>query len=487
MKRKATVAPQPYDAPDGRAGPDAGQADATTDNATTIATASSPAPPSASGATASLTAKAITIAFIAGLEGAWLYALLHVANQGLHLAAPVAALFLVYAASLVWMLILRVLIHSPLMKVTLSWVAWPPATFLFLLGTFHSLSGIGRAPEATTFIVLAAGALWGIGGRLGGTPVTRNNVLIEFQFGLIMLAAALLIGYVVQVDLSGAIPMAVFFVGLGLIAAALTGSDGGSTPLFLRRGGTWWGMLLTGLAVVLLLGLIAGVLFTPELMHLVGRGLHGLWRLIERLFGAIAGLFPSSDPEPLPTPGLEVPPPQESEPGFSLSLPEWIRRPSSIAYGVLFAGLALAAIWSIASQLLERMRRTTQGRAEMEWLRGAFRHDVAGLLRRAFAWVTGLFRLVRRRLKPRDEYPQTASIRRLYADMLRWGAAWGFPRKPCQTPFEYQETLCLSLPGYEREVKSLTEGYVRARYGAQPPTEVELRRLRESRSRLKRP
>ncbi len=80
------------------------------------------------------------------------------------MAAPVAALFLVYAASLVWMLILRALIHSPLMKVTLSWVAWPPATFLFLLGTFHSLSGIGRAPEATTFIVLAAGALWGIEG-----------------------------------------------------------------------------------------------------------------------------------------------------------------------------------------------------------------------------------------------------------------------------------------------------------------------------------
>jgi len=107
------------------------------------------------------------------------------------------------------------------------------------------------------------------------------------------------------------------------------------------------------------------------------------------------------------------------------------------------------------------------------------------VLRRVFAWLAGLLALGRNRTQP-DESPQTASIRRLYAEMLRWGAGSGFPRGVSQTPLEYQEILCVALPGHEMEVRSITESYVRAKYGAQPPTEIELQQLRESRRRLKR-
>ena len=428
---------------------------------------------------------AATVA-VAGLEGAWLYMLLHVANQGFKTDVPVPALFIVYAASFAWMIALRAMIRSSMLRTMLSWVAWPAVTLLLLLGVFRSLAGIGHAVQATIFIVLAAGALWWMGARLGAGRTTYRGVVIGFQFGLMMLAAALLIGYAVHADLSAAIPTAVAFVGLGLVGAAMTRTDDGAPPV-LRRGGTWWGMLLAGLALVLLLGLVAGVLFTPELMHLIGRGLRALWGLIERLLSAIGGLFSSSDsPPPLP-PDTVTSLPQGPEPGFSLKLPEWLRHSGGIAYTVLVASVTLLAIWQVASQLFERMRRRGEGRAEVESLRGAFRHDVASLFRRMYAWLLRLLRLGTSRLKPRDESPQTASIRRLYADMLRWGAKSGFPRGSSQTPFEYQETLCLALPGHQADVRMITASYVRAKYGAQPPTEMELHTLRESRSRLKRP
>jgi hypothetical protein len=429
---------------------------------------------------------AVAAAAVAGLECAWLYTLLHVANQGLHLTVPIPWLFLIYAASFAWMILLRAIIRSSLVRSMLSWVGWPPATFLLLFGIFRGLTGIAHGIEETLFVVLAAGVLWWVGAHLGRGPTTYRSVVIGFQFGLLMLAASLLIGYAAHADLSAAIPIAVVFVGAGLLAAAITRTDDEGAPLFFQRGGAWWSMLLLSLALVLLLGLVAGVLFTPELMHLVARGFRGLWSLINRLLGAIAGLFPSSDPGPIPAPAPGVTVPQEPGPSFSLALPEWLRRRAAIAYGVFMGSIALLAVWRIASQLFERMRHRGDDEAQTESLRGAFRDDVAKALRRMVAWLMRLLRLGRGHARPRDESPQTASIRRLYADMLRWGTRSGSPRGSSQTPFEYQETLCLAFPGHETDIRSITEGYVRARYGAQPPTEMELNQLRESRNRLRR-
>jgi hypothetical protein len=118
-------------------------------------------------------------------------------------------------------------------------------------------------------------------------------------------------------------------------------------------------------------------------------------------------------------------------------------------------------------------------------LRGAFRLDLINLFRRLLVWLSNLplLRLLRR--KRRDEPAPTTSMRRLYTEMLRWGAASGLPRGPSQTPFEYEQTLCAALPAHGTDVASITRSYVRARYAAQPPTEAELHQLRESRRRLK--
>ena len=122
----------------------------------------------------------------------------------------------------------------------------------------------------------------------------------------------------------------------------------------------------------------------------------------------------------------------------------------------------------------------------MESLPGAFRHDLARFFHRMLAWLGNLFAFARRGREQREGPAQTTSVRRLYADMLRWGAKSGFPRRPSQTPFEYQQTLCMALPARRADVTFITESYVSVKYGAQSPTEAELQQVRESRRRLKR-
>ncbi|MBN1320004.1 MAG: hypothetical protein JXA87_04095, partial [Thermoleophilia bacterium] len=401
---------------------------------------------------------AVATAAVAGLELAWLYTLLHIVSRGMRLEVSLPSLILVYAASFVVGLGLRLAFRSSRVARLVSWLVWPPATLLLLMVLLHPAAGpadaswtavalealrdIPREAEATTFIVLAAGVLWWLGGRLASSRMAYETVVAEFQLGLAVLAGSVFVGYLVGVDQSAAVLTAVLFVGLGLVGAAATRVDEGGGLLFFRQGGTWWGMLLISVGLVLLLGIIAGILFTPELMQFVSRGIRALWGLIERVLDAIAGLFSSSPVEMELPPAPEVLPPQDEGQGFSWGLPEGWLRPSRIVYGVLVGGLALAVAWRIISQLFDWTRRKArQDGVEMESLPDAFWLDVVRLLKRVLAWVSSLFAFGRFSRKEQGEPACTTAVRRLYADMLRWGAKSGFPRGPSQTPFEYQQTL----------------------------------------------
>jgi hypothetical protein len=49
----------------------------------------------------------------------------------------------------------------------------------------------------------------------------------------------------------------------------------------------------------------------------------------------------------------------------------------------------------------------------------------------------------------------------IYQQMVRWANWMGVARLPWQTPYEHAALLQRSLPGYEREVGTITDGYVR--------------------------
>ena len=446
----------------------------------------------------------IATAAVAGLELAWLYTFLHTTSLGMRLEVSVSSLLLIYAGSFVLGLGLRAVFRSARVTTLISWLVWPLATLLLLMVLLYpttgpsdaswttmileALKGITREAEAAAFMVLAAGLLWPLGHRLANSRMTYETVVTEFQIGLVVLAGSVFLGYLAGVDESAAVLTAILFVALGLVAAAATRIDEGDGLQFFRQGGTWWGMLLVGVGLVVLLGIVAGVLFTPELMQFVSRGIRALWGLIDRLLGAIAGLFSSSSgpAEMELPPGPELLPPQDEGAGFTWGLPESWMGPSRIIYGVLVGGLALVAFWQMASQLFEWMRRKTgRGGVEVESLPGAFRLDLARLFRRMLAWVSGLFAFGRPGRRELEESACTTAVRRLYVDMLRWGAESGFPRESSQTPFEYQQILCMALPAHRTEVALITESYVRVKYGAQAPTEEELHELRENRRRLR--
>lgn len=447
---------------------------------------------------------AIATVVVVGLELAWLYALMHALARGLQLSIAVPPLLLVFAASFMLTLSMRAMDRSRRVITFVSWLVWPFVTIVALmvllysdagladgsLGAvmLHGLKGVLRDVAGALFIVPASGVLWALGGRLARIRMAYDIVVVEFQFGLMALAGAFFIGYLIGIDQPAAIPTAIVFVGLGLIGAAVTRVDEEGGLSFFRRNGTWWGMLSLSVTVVLLLGLLAGILFTPELMQLVGRGFRALWHLFDRLIDAIASLFPSSGAAEIEAPPApEMPALPEEGQGVSFGLPQWLLRPSRIIYGVIVGGLGLFALWRIVSQLINWMRhRADRGKVVIESLPGAFRFDLARLFRRILSWFGGLSLFNRFRRDSREEPGPMTSMRRLYADMLRWGAESGIPRGSSQTPFEYQEMLCTVLPAYQTQVTSITEGYVRAKYGGQPPNEGELRRLREDRRGLKR-
>ena len=306
--------------------------------------------------------------------------------------------------------------------------------------------------------------------------------------GLVMLAGALLAGYLLGLDHADAVVLVFLFVILALSAAAVSRTDDQGASGSSARSPSWWVMLVLGLVTVVGVGLAIGALATPEFMSLILRGLRGIWGLIVQVFRAIGRVFPSScseshDTYPLPTDALSYGSGGAGSPGPGSQ--------SSRVGGFIFIGILLVSTvllfgWLTVSSLLAWIRRAGEDKAEMEHLRGGLRLDLSRLLERLLVWLKSLARFGSPHRRPEGEPAQSKSVRRLYAEMLRWGARAGWPRSPSQTPFEYQSVLCTALPAFAADVALITRSYVDARYGAQNPTEEELRRVRESRGRLQR-
>lgn len=431
---------------------------------------------------------AAMILTMAGAELLWLYALLNAVNEWLRLGAFVPALCAAYVVSCAFSLAMRALRRSAFTTAVISWLLWALATSLSIVTMQGGFSGIRNGIKESVFVVLASGVLWWSGARLANDRLSYESVVTRFQFGMAMLAVSLLLGYLAKVDQTTSVPIALAFVALGLAAAALARTDEERPARRSSRGGTWWGMLLVSVAVILGLGLIVGVLLTPDVIDMIGRGVHSLWDVVERALRAIGDLFPTScadDPnETLSPTGPALP--GQGKSGPFISAPSWLRSLSGVLSMILILGLALAAVWSVASRVLQRIRRGGEDGAQMESLHGAFGADLARMLRRIVHWLGSWLDFSRLDRDRQGELAPITSVRRIYADMLRWGAAAGHPRESSQTPFEYRQTLCAARPAHETEVALITESYMKARYGAIAPTPAELHVLAESRNRLRR-
>lgn len=97
--------------------------------------------------------------------------------------------------------------------------------------------------------------------------------------------------------------------------------------------------------------------------------------------------------------------------------------------------------------------------------------EASQLLRKMFAQtLDGLAT----RLKPTQRLLAAARIRRIYARLLDLSADLGHPRPPGNTPLEFLPELGEVFTTLPTELSTITQAYVRIRYGQYPETQAEI-------------
>jgi len=70
-----------------------------------------------------------------------------------------------------------------------------------------------------------------------------------------------------------------------------------------------------------------------------------------------------------------------------------------------------------------------------------------------------------------------ARVRWIYAQLMRLCAALGQPRPVALTPIEFLPRLVSLFPEQARQLKAITDAYLRVRYGMMPETQAEVDEL----------
>jgi len=315
--------------------------------------------------------------------------------------------------------------------------------------------------------------------RHPSVPGLVLNVLLYFLLGLVMLGqvrlATLLKRWQAQgINVADNLPgrwvrYSLAFIGLAAFIAFLlpTGYTMGLLEVV--------GFLLNGLVV--LFSLITGLLFLLVLFPLA-------W-LMSKLFG---------NPIPSPPGRLSARPILSQSPGGAPV--NWFEVLRSLFFWVVAVGIAFYVVRSYLRDHPELIEALTALRpvqmlrrlwmAFWGWLRGwaqaaGERLPSGWLLSRGRRGPTiepfRFFRLGALSARERVLY--------YYLSILRRADRRGFPRRPAQTPYEYQISLDPHLPQAHREMESLTQAFVEARYSRHAVESEQARRVRTYWQRVK--
>lgn len=78
-----------------------------------------------------------------------------------------------------------------------------------------------------------------------------------------------------------------------------------------------------------------------------------------------------------------------------------------------------------------------------------------------------------------------STVRRIYAQMLRYGARLGVRRDLSETPLEYEKRLRKQMPLYETDIRVITQSYNEIRYGEFSESEAKVASVRAAWARLR--
>lgn len=192
-----------------------------------------------------------------------------------------------------------------------------------------------------------------------------------------------------------------------------------------------------------------------------------------------------------PEPGSALPPldglPELPIPGGLASIGKALSGETPFLAAIL--GWALAAL--AIALLAVRWRRLFAGATKREGEDDGA--DFSGAPEELGAWIRRGFRWAPwegeagpvRRLSLAERLWAAARIRRIYARLLALAAEFGYARPPSRTPHEFLVALKRVFPGMEEDLVTITEAYVRVRYGTRPETPRQVQQVERAWLRLR--
>jgi hypothetical protein len=286
---------------------------------------------------------------------------------------------------------------------------------------------------------------------------------------------------------------------MGLIAVGLARIESVSqSHLGIRSpfNASWFGILTGSTLVMSALSVAAAMLFSRRniaamfsainpVFKLLGRLVSPLWialawlleLVINFLIRVFSGLFgdQSQEPTALTRISEELQQFQQSQPvqgalRIILQIAKWS-----------LLGLAFLCALGIVAFSVRRLQRALQEESAEEravWDSGKATEDARSA--RQDHWQQLRDELQARLAWLRGEDYSLATIRKIYASLVRLATASGFPRREAQTPYEYRSTLHQAFAGCEEQVQLITEAYVRVHYGERSFPAAYVQRIRDA-------
>jgi hypothetical protein len=371
------------------------------------------------------------------------------------------------------LLLLRLFIYVNYMRSDFSWLG----TFIWQVGN------IFQAIPPALVVFLANLYLWTRGVRLAQRDLSVESLGFSFRVGII----AFLWFFLVRIfgaPVNGT-PYAFLYFFLGLLVIGLGRIESVSRSHVGIRSpfNASWALILT-VATMVVSGLsiwltnllspqhVSAVLkqlspamtwlgkITYPLLMILAWLLNFLISSLIYLFSGILGVE-SQESSPLIRIAEGLQRFQQSEPaqGVLLLILQVLK------WGVL--GLLFLVALAILAISVDRVRQTLQGgrSAEYEtvWDGSSASKEVQDAIENR--WRKLLEGLQAYLARLRGEEYALATIRQIYASLIKLATAAGFPRREAETPYEYLASLLKAFPHSEREARLITEAYVRAHYG----------------------
>jgi hypothetical protein len=449
--------------------------------------------------------KTLLATMLLGMHACWFYAWARMLESAASAPVPVGqGVVLILAIAVAWRLLLRRIALRQIVTTVLYWLAWPVIASLvakallfagepwrhtdWLLALPGAPLSLFFEPQVSELILFVGSAgAWYFGQRLVFREPEYGRLLADFQFGLVMLLVAFLVGYGFGVEAGHPLLLTIAFFGLGLSAVATARSAGDNNGTEGLSRGQLSGAVLGLIAAVFFTALLVAAIVRPETIDAVLAGIRYVGGLIVRLIAWMASWIPTPDYATGDTPA----PATGDDSGLiewyrSLPLPAILRRTMFVIWTTVVLGVLIAALWRVCQQVLEwlRRRRTTAPGAVVESTGRGLWSDIRALA----SWLLRVGKRLVARLRTRlihgDAPDRTAGS--VYLALVRWAGKKLVRREPWQSPYEYLASLLPLVPAAADDLSFVTDGYVDERYGGHTAGETAIAELAAAAARIRR-